>query len=424
MRPRDIRALVSIDPPARTTADRLARTCFNVEDMRRLAARRLPRSIFDYVEGGADGEVSLRRNRSSFDEWSFRPRWGAIVDLDMTTSILGATSALPVVLSPTGGTRLIHPDGEVAVARAAAAAGIPYGLAHLSTTPMETIADGLPSLRRWFNLEPIADRGELHDVLDRVARSGYDTLVVNLDCRTIGRRERDYRNGFTAPPTLKAKTVVEGALHPRWSLGFVRNEAIAFPNLDGVAPAGPMASDPGMWRNLLEGTYEPTDWSDIEYLRDRWSGHIVLKGCVNSDDAVRAADVGVDAVQVSNHGGRQLDRMASPMDVLPEIVDRVDGRLEIIVDSGIRRGADIVTALALGADSCAIGRPYLYGLAAAGQAGVEHVIKLLADDIKRTMMLLGVSSIAELRADGASLVRRVGALDATPRENSSLGRSL
>lgn len=269
MKLNDIRSLVNIEPPARTIADRLARTCYSIDDMRTLAARRLPRSIFDYIDGGAESEVSLRRNRTSFDDWSFRPRWGAIVDLDMTTSILGQPAALPFALSPTGGTRLIHPDGEIAVARAAAAAGIPYGLAHLSTTPMEAVAASSPGLRRWFNLEPIADKGELAQVLDRVAQSGYDTLVVNLDCRTIGRRERDYHNGFTAPPTLKAKTVLEGALHPRWSLGFIRNDAIAFPNLDGVAPTGPMASDPSMWRNLLEGTYEPTDWSDIEDLRTR-----------------------------------------------------------------------------------------------------------------------------------------------------------
>jgi L-lactate dehydrogenase (cytochrome) len=230
-------------------------------------------------------------------------------------------------------------------------------------------------------------------------------LLVNVDCRAIGHRERDYRNGFTAPPTLRARTVLEGALHPKWAWNFLRNDAIAFPNLDGTVPAGPLASNPGMWRTLLAGSYEPTGWSDIEDLRRRWAGPIVLKGCVSADDAAIAADIGVDAIQVSNHGGRQLDHMASPMDVLPEIAARVDGRLEIIVDGGIRRGSDIVKALALGANACAIGRPYLYGLAAAGQDGVEHVVRLLADEMARTLMLLGVSSIKELRDNGPTLIR-------------------
>ena len=185
----------------------------------------------------------------------------------------------------------------------------------------------------------------------------------------------------------------------------MRNDAIAFPNLDGAVPTGPMASDPGMWRTLLAGSYEPTGWGDIEDLRRRWPGPILLKGCVSAEDADIAAGIGIDAVQVSNHGGRQLDHMASPLDVLPEIVERVQGRLEIIVDGGIRRGSDIVKALALGADACAIGRPYLYGLAAAGEDGVSHVVRLLAEEISRTLMLLGVSSIKGLRDGGRALIR-------------------
>ena len=405
MKLRDIRSLANVEGPPRSAADRLDRTCHSVNDVRKLAAKRLPRSVFDYIEGGAEDEASLRRNRSSFDDWSFVPRWGAIENLDLSTTVLGQPTALPLILSPTGGTRLFHPDGEVAVARAAAAAGIPYGLAHLSTTPMESVSHNAPDLRRWFNIEPVADKGALQALLDRAARAGYEALLVNVDCRTIGHRERDYRNGFTAPPTLRARTIVEGALHPRWALGFLGNEAIAFPNLDGTIPEGPLASDPGMWRTLLAGSYEPTGWVDIEDLRRRWSGPIVLKGCVSAEDAAIAADLGIDAVQVSNHGGRQLDHMASPLDVLPEIVARVDGRLEIIVDGGIRRGSDIVKALALGADACAIGRPYLYGLAAAGQDGVCHIVRLLAEEITRTLMFLGVSSIKELRDGGRALIR-------------------
>lgn len=420
MKLKDIRSLAAVEAPARSTAERLERRCHSIEDVRALAARRLPPSIFDYLEGGGEDEVALRRNRASYDEWSFIPRWGSVDGPDLSSTLLGGPVSMPVVLSPTGGTRLFHPDGERAVARAALEVGVPYGLAHLSTTPLEQVAAAAPGLRRWFNLEPMLDKGELQALLDRVEASGYEALLVNVDCRAIGHRERDYRNGFTAPPSIKPRTVLEGALHPRWALGFLRNDAIAFPNLGGNAPIGPMASSPDMWRTLLAGSYEPTDWDDITDLRARWKGPIVLKGCVSADDAEIAAGIGVDAIQVGNHGGRQLDHMATALDVLPEMVDRVSGRVELIVDGGIRRGSDVVKALALGADGCAIGRPYLYGLAAAQQAGVVHVLRLLEAEITRTLMLLGVSSIARLRRQGPELLRHnrslftPTAVDATP----------
>jgi L-lactate dehydrogenase (cytochrome) len=264
------------------------------------------------------------------------------------------------------------------------------------------------------------DKVELQAVLDRAVKAGYEALLVNVDCRAIGHRERDYRNGFTAPPSIKLKTVVEGALHPRWALGFLANDAIAFPNLDAEIPEGPLSSTPDMWRTLLAGSYEPTDWDDIRDLRARWNGPIILKGVVNPNDAVLAAEIGIDAIQVSNHGGRQLDHMASPLDVLPDIVDRVEGRLEIIVDGGIRRGSDIVKAIALGADACSIGRPYLYGLAAGGQAGVAHVLNMFRAEMTRTMMLLGVSTIQELRLEGRDLIRHRNApLTSTPPGNEA-----
>jgi L-lactate dehydrogenase (cytochrome) len=376
-----------------------------VDDLRRAAGRRLPRSVFDYLEGGSEDEVSLRRNRTSFDDWTFVPRWGSVADLTLGSHLLGGSIAMPLVLSPTGGTRLFHPDGETGAARAARDAGVPYGLAHLSTTPMEAVSVASQGLRRWFNLEPTTDKVELQALLDRVTRAGYEALVVNVDCRAIGHRERDYRNGFTAPPSIKPRTLVEGALHPAWSLGFIRQDAIAFPNLDATIPDGPLASSPSMWRTLLAGTYEPTDWSDIADLRARWAGPIVLKGCVSAADAVKAADLGIDAIQVSNHGGRQLDHMASPLDVLPEIARATAGRIELILDGGIRRGSDVVKAIALGATACAIGRPYLYGLAVGGQTGVAHVLRLFADEMTRTMALLGVSTVDELRHLGPELLR-------------------
>lgn len=405
MKFKDLKALASMQGPARDASERLSRRCYSVEDMRKLAAKRLPKSVFEYIEGGGEDEVSLRRNQSSFDDWSFLPKWGSVENLDLRSTLLGGPVAMPLTLSPTGGTRLFHPDGETAAARAALSAGIPYGLAHLSTTTMEAVSSAAPGLRRWFNLEPTSDKGLLQAVLDRVSTAGYEALMVNVDCRAIGHRERDYRNGFTAPPSIKPKTVVEGMLHPAWALGFLANDAIAFPNLDAEIPEGPLSSTPDMWRTLLAGTYEPTDWDDILDLRERWSGPIVLKGVVSPNDAALAAAMGIDAIQVSNHGGRQLDHMASPLDVLPEIVERAGGRLEIIVDGGIRRGSDVVKALALGADACSIGRPYLYGLAAASQVGVAHVLKMLRAEMTRTMMLLGVSTIQELRMEGRELIR-------------------
>ncbi|MFE7420491.1 alpha-hydroxy acid oxidase [Rhodococcus sp. NPDC057529] len=420
MKLRDIRSLVNVEGPARSASQRLARRCHSIEDVRKLAAARLPLSIFDYIEGGGEDEASVRRNRCSFDDWSFVPRWGAVENLDLASSLLGKPVAMPLMLSPTGGTRLFHPDGELGAARAALAANVPYGLAHLSTTPMELVSAQTPGLRRWFNIEPMADKGMLQAMLDRTANAGYEALLVNVDCRAIGHRERDYRNGFTAPPSLKPRTVAEGALHPVWSWRFLRNGAIAFPNLDGTIAEGPLASTPDMWRTLLSGTYEPTDWDTLCDLRSRWSGPIVLKGCVSADDAAIAADIGIDAIQVSNHGGRQLDHMASPLDVLPEIVERVNGRVEIIVDGGIRRGSDAIKALALGATACAIGRPYLYGLAAAGQEGVAHVLRIFAEEMTRTMMLLGVSSIKELQDNGPSLVRNRHAASARST-NASTG---
>lgn len=406
MRLSDIRALVTVRPPARTARERLSRKYFSVEDVRRAAAHRLPGSVLDYLEGGADDEVSLRRNRAAFEDWSFVPRWGSVDGPDLSAELLGGPVAMPLALSPTGGTRLFHPDGEVAVARAAHEAGLPYGVAELGTTPVEAVAAAAPGLRRWFGLEPTRDKGALQEVLDRVGAAGFEALTVNVDCRAIGHRERDLHHGFTAPPSIRPRTLAEGVLHPAWSLGFLRSDAIAFPNLDGTPPTGRLASSPAMWRSLLAGSYEPTDWDDIADLRERWPGGIVLKGCVSPDDAVRAAGLGLDAIQVSNHGGRQLDRMASPLDLLPEIVQATGGRIELIVDGGVRRGSDVVTAIALGATACAIGRPYLYGLAAAGQAGVAHVLRLFATEMTRTMMLLGVSSFAELRARGPELVRR------------------
>lgn len=410
----DLFGLVQTPSPAKTKRERLQRRYLSIEDLRRGAARHLPKSILDYIEGGGEDEASMRRNAAAYDDYAFLPRWGSTVAPDPSTVILGQRSSLPLMLSPTGGTRLFRPEGESAVIRAAEREGIPFGLAGLSNTTMEDVAQAAPGARRWFNMKPRPDKGELQAMLDRVAAAGYDALLVNVDTRAIGHRERDYRNGFTAPPTIKPRTVLEGATRPAWTAGFLLNDAIAFPNLEPERPVGRLSSTPEMWRELLGGSYSPIGWADLEDLRERWPGKLILKGCVHPDDIVRGADLGYDAAQISNHGGRQLDHMASPLDVLPEIVDRLEGRIELYVDGGIRRGTDVVKALALGADAVAIGRPYLYGLAAAGQAGVEHAIDLFRQEIVRAMFLLGCETVAELRARGSELLLHRPARRTTP----------
>ena len=402
----DIRHLVHFRAPMVSRQRRVLANAYNVAEYRAAARRALPRGIFDFMDGGAEDEVTLRRNREVFDSWGLMPSWGPVTGPDTTTTILGRTTALPLTLTPTGATRLFHPEGELAVARAAAAARVPYGLAGLSTVSMEAVADQYPDCDRWFNLGLSSDRGYLAAKLERCAAAGYRALLVNVDTRALGARERDQRNGFTAPPALTLSSLLGIATRPGWWVSFLRAEGIRFPNLEPSHSDDPMLT-PSMWQQILGHSDSSKGWGDLEALRASWPGKIILKGCVNPGDIVRAASIGLDAVQLSNHGGRQLDHMLSPLDVLQESRQRVGDGIELIVDSGIRRGSDIVTALALGADACSIGRAYLYGLAAAGSPGVSRVIEILAEELRRTMTLVGVSSIAELKERGSEVVREI-----------------
>jgi L-lactate dehydrogenase (cytochrome) len=404
---RDARQLVQIQAPMISRQRRVLATAYNVAEYRSAARRVLPTGIFDYLEGGSEDEVTLRHNRAAFDRWGLMPTWGPVTGPDTTTTLLGRTTALPLTLTPTGATRLFHPEGELAVARAATAAGVPYGLAGLSTVSMEDVANQFPGLDRWFNLGLSSDPGYLNAKLERCAAAGYRTLLVSVDTRALGSRERDRRNGFTAPPALTLSSLIGIAARPGWWVRFLRAEGIRFPNLEPNDSDDSMVT-PSMWQQILGHSDSSKGWDDLEALRAAWPGKIVLKGCVNPDDIVRAASIGLDAVQLSNHGGRQLDHMLSPMDVLQESRQRVGDGIELYVDSGIRRGSDIVKALALGADACSIGRAYLYGLAAAGSPGVSGVIEILADELRRTMTLVGVSSVAELKERGSDVVREVG----------------
>ncbi|GAA1336191.1 alpha-hydroxy acid oxidase [Arthrobacter roseus] len=402
----EARQLMQFRAPVLSRRQRVLNHAFNVEEYRRAAKRVLPASIFDYLDGGAEDEVTLRRNRAVFDAWGLMPSWGPVSGPDTGTTLLGSHSELPLTLTPTGATRLFHPEGEMAVAKAAAKAGVPYTLAGLSTVSMEAVAKNNPTLQRWFNFGLGQAPQARDEKLERCRDAGYNTLIVGVDTRALGSRERDLHNGFTAPPALTLSTLAEITLHPGWWVGFLKSAGISFPNLDPVS-AEPTAISPSMWQEILGHSDAGSGWNDLQALREAWSGKIILKGCVNPQDVERAADIGLDAVQLSNHGGRQLDHMLSPMDVLQECRQRVGDDLEIHVDSGIRRGSDVVKALALGADACSIGRAYLYGLVAAGSPGVSRIIEIFADELRRTMTLIGVSSIAELKTKGADVIRDV-----------------
>lgn len=421
MKLREVRQLVQVQTPVLSRSRRVLASAYNVAEYRTAAKRALPPGIFDYLDGGSEDEVTLRRNRDSFDRWGLMPQWGPVTGPDTTTTVLGRVSALPLTLTPTGATRLFHPEGELAVARAAAAAGVPYGLAGLSTVSMESVAARSPGLDRWFNIGLSSDMGYQQAKLDRCSAAGYRALLVGVDTRALGSRERDQKNGFTAPPALTLSSLLGIATRPGWWTNFLRADGIRFPNLE---PAGTDAElvTPSVWQQILGHSDASRGWADLETLREMWPGKIILKGCVNPDDVARAQDIGLDAVQLSNHGGRQLDHMLSPMDVLEESRQRVGDGLELIVDSGIRRGSDIVKALALGADACSIGRPYLYGLAAAGAPGVSRVIEILGEELRRTMTLVGVSSIAELQQRGAGIVRDLHA--AAPEARAAASEAL
>lgn len=413
MRPSEVRQLMQLKMPVLRHQDRVLRDCFSVAEYRSAAKRMLPAGIFDYLEGGAEDEATMRHNRSVFDRWGFVPSWGPVVDLDTSTTILGRAAALPIMLTPTGATRLFQHEGESAVARAANAASIPYGLAGLSTVSMEQIAHEQPNLDRWFNVSLSPDKAAMQAKLDRCAAAGYRTIIVTVDTRALGSRERDRRNGFTAPPALTAASLLGIATRPRWWTNFLRSEGIRFPNLDASAEL----ATPSMWEQILGHSEASQGWDDVAALREAWSGSIVLKGMVNPADAVKAQGLGIDAVQLSNHGGRQLDHMLSPMEVIQETRQQLGESIEIFVDSGFRRGSDIVKAIALGADACSIGRPYLYGLTSAGSAGVSAVIDILGEELRRTMTLVGVSSIAQLKERGSDVVRELS----VPRAPTRLG---
>ena len=372
-----------------------AHDVLNIADLRRLAERRLPRVAFDYIEGGAEDEVTLRENRRAFEEVTFRPR-GAVVtkECDLTTTVLGTRLSLPFALAPVGSTRLFWPRGEVHAARAAAAAGTAYSISTLVGTSIEEIRQATDG-PLWYQLYLVGGREVARKGLARARAAGCGALLVTIDTAVAGLRERDLRNGIKdllgGALIPKARAGMQVVTKPAWLAGFLRDGGLMrFPNV--VLEDGPMGYvDVGP---ALESA--AVSWDDIAWIREEWDGPIVVKGVQSTEDARRAVEVGLAGVVVSNHGGRQLDGAPATLRILPEVVAAVDGRIDVLMDGGIRRGSDVVKALCLGAKAVLVGRAYAYGVAAGGEHGVARAIDILRSEIVRTLKLLGCASTREL----------------------------
>ncbi|MEN8042142.1 MAG: alpha-hydroxy acid oxidase [Actinomycetota bacterium] len=392
----ELRPLLGKDRHPGTRRQKRVARAASIHDLRRMAQKRTPRAVFDYVDGAADDEISIERSRQLFRDLEFQPNvLRDVSDVDPSSTILGQPSAYPFGFAPTGYTRMMQHEGEPAVARVAERARIPYALSTVGTTTPEDAAAAAPNADLWFQLYVWRDRDFSYSLVDRARASGFRTLVLTVDLPVGGARLRDVRNGLTVPPAVTMRTVLEGALHPNWWLNFVTTEPLRFASLTSsggtVADSADLLFDPAL------------NFDDLEWLRGQWKGPIVVKGIQTVEDARKVIDLGANAVVVSNHGGRQLDRSPVPLRLLPSVVEAVGKDAEVYVDGGIMNGADIVAAVALGAKAAFVGRAYLYGLMAGGEDGVQRVVDILAGDIKRTMQLLGVRSIAELHPDHVRL---------------------
>lgn len=362
-----------------------------------MAQRVMPGPVFDYVEGGADEEISVAENIRSFRRWRFNPQLltgGAVVDT--ASSVLGTAMRLPLALGPTGCTRMMHPAGEIAVARAAHRHGLAYTLSTMATTTIEDVRSATADADLWFQLYVQSDAVVTKDLVNRAAASGYRVLMVTVDTPIPGHRIRDERNGLVIPPRLSPMALARIAARPGYWSRMLRSPAIGFPNLDGARVTTIAQSS---------SIFDPTiDWQTITDLRSQWPGRLVIKGPLGPAAARRAIDAGADGIVLSNHGGRQLDRIQSPLERLPHVREEVGPTVPLLVDSGVRHGSDIAVAIALGADAAMIGRAYLYGLMAGGEEGVYRALELLGTEFTRTLQLLGVRSVAELQTAGRDLI--------------------
>lgn len=408
-RPRELAPLIGFRTPSLDRmASRLA-SALTIEDLRRLAKRRTPRAAFDYTDGAAEDELSLARARQAFRDVEFHPSiLRDVSKVDTRRTVLGADVDLPFGIAPTGFTRLMHTEGEHAGARAAARHGIPFSLSTLGTASIEDVAAANPHGRNWFQLYMWKDRDRSMALVERAAAAGFDTLLVTVDVPVAGARLRDTRNGMSIPPTLTMRTVVDALPRARWWFDLLTTEPLSFASLDRW---------PGTVAEYLDTMFDPTvTFEDLRWIKEQWPNKLVVKGIQTLDDARAVADLGVDGLVLSNHGGRQLDRAPVPFHLLPIVAREVGGSCEILLDTGIMGGADIVAAIALGARFTLVGRAYLYGLMAGGEAGVERAIEILSSQLTRTMRLLGVTSLDELEPRHVTQLTRLGRLESGPSE--------
>lgn len=395
-RPAELAEILRPRPIVLNPTERRLAKAHTIADLRTIARKRSPRAVFDYTDGAAELEDSLRRARQAFRNIEFRPNvLRGVAEVDTGTDILGVRSALPFAFAPTGFTRMMNHEGERAVATVAQREGIPYALSTMGTTSIEDVAAAAPRARKWFQLYVWRDRSAGKDLMQRAWESGYDTLMLTVDTPVGGARMRDVRNGLTIPPALTLRTFLDGAMHPAWWINLLTTEPLTFASLSSWG---------GTVADLINKMFDPTlDYEALDWVRASWPGKLVVKGIQNPDDAAEIVKHGAEAVVLSNHGGRQLDRAPTPLELLPPTLDAVGDDAEVWLDTGILSGGDIVAALARGAQTCLIGRAYLYGLMAGGERGVQRTVDILRAEIIRTMQLLGVRSIAELSPTHATL---------------------
>ncbi|MFP7366589.1 alpha-hydroxy acid oxidase [Corynebacterium callunae] len=387
--PTELLELMKFKKPELNGKKRRLDSALTIYDLRKIAKRRTPAAAFDYTDGAAEGEISIKRAREAFENIEFHPDiLKPATNVDTSTEILGGNSALPFAIAPTGFTRLMQTEGEIAGAGAAGAAGIPFTLSTLGTTSIEDVKATNPNGRNWFQLYVMREREISYGLVERAAAAGFDTLMFTVDTPVAGYRIRDTRNGFSIPPQLTPGTVLNAIPRPWWWIDFLTTPTLEFASLSTTG---------GTVGDLLNSAMDPTiSYEDLKIIREMWPGKLVVKGVQNVPDAVKLIDEGVDGLILSNHGGRQLDRAPVPFQLLPQVRREVGADPTIMIDTGIMNGADIVASIAMGADFTLIGRAYLYGLMAGGRAGVDRTIAILRSEITRTMALLGVSSIEEL----------------------------
>lgn len=398
--PVDLMQLMRFKPIELNGRHRRLKSAYTIYDLRTIAKRRTPQAPFDYTDGSADQEISLSRARQAFEDIEFQPNvLRDVSDVDLSWNVLGERVSMPVGIAPTGFTRMMHTEGELAGCTAAEAAGVPYSLSTMGTRSIEEVAEAAPSGRNWFQLYMWKDRERSMALVERAKAAGFDALMLTVDVPVAGDRLRDKYNGMTIPPALTLKTITNAIPRPEWWINFLTTDALKFASLD---------SWNGTVAELLDSMFDPTvDFEDLKWIKEQWGGKVIVKGIQSVEDAKKVAKLGADAIVLSNHGGRQLDRAPIPFHLLPEVKKQLKSDVEVFVDTGIMHGADIIASVAHGARFTLIGRAYLYGLMAGGREGVDRTLEILRGQMIRTMKLLGVRSLEELEPGHVKMLQRL-----------------